>query len=94
MSEGRALQLKYNEFLKDKNDIYSLIEIQNTLEPGRVSDDSDLVNKVLTLDNKLTDMLALVESGQFQFDLISAKEKLYNKNYRGAMSAFENMAIK
>lgn len=94
LREGRALQLKYNEFIRDKNDIYSLIEIQNTLEPGRVGDDADLVNKVLTLDNKLTDMLAMVESGQFQIDLLEAKEKLYNKNYRGAMADFERMAIK
>jgi hypothetical protein len=94
LREGRALQLKYNEFIKDKNDIYSLIEIQNTLEPGRVGDDADLVNKVLTLDNKLTDMLAMVESGQFQVDLLEAKEKLYKKNYRGALADFERMAIK
>lgn len=94
LNQGRALQLKYNEFLKEKNDIYSLIEIQNTLEPGRVEDDVDLVNKVLTLDNKLTDMLAIVESGQFQLDLLGAKEMLYNKNYRIAMAEFEKMAIK
>lgn len=94
LNQGRALQLKYNQFLKEKNDIYSLIEIQNTLEPGRVEDDVDLVNKVLTLDNKLTDLLAIVESGQFQLDLLSAKELLYNKNYRGALAEFEKMAVK
>lgn len=94
LNQGRALQLKYNDFLKEKNDIYSLIEIQNTLEPGRVEDDVDLVNKVLTLDNRLTDMLAIVESGQFQFDLLGAKEMLYKKNYRAALAEFEKMAIK
>jgi hypothetical protein len=94
LKEGRPLQLKYNEFLKNRNNIYSLIEIQNTLEPGRVGDDAELVNKVLTLDTKLTDMLALLESGQFQKDLVEAKEKLHRKNFRGALADFELLAIK
>lgn len=94
LKEGRPLQLKYNEFLKEKNDIYSLIEIQNVLEPGRVGDDADLINKVYTLGNKLTDMLAIVESGQFQKDLIDAKDKLHSKNFRGALADFEILAVK
>lgn len=94
LKEGRPLQLKYNEFLKEKNDIYSLIEIQNVLEPGRVGDDADLINKVYTLSNKLTDMLAILESGQLQMDLIEAKDKLYSKNFRGALANFEILAIK
>lgn len=94
LKEGRPLQLKYNEFLKEKNDIYSLIKIHNVLEPGRVGDDPDLTNKVYTLDNKLTDMLAILESGQFQKDLINAKDKLHSKNFRGALADFEILAIK
>lgn len=94
LKEGRPLQLKYNEFLKEKNDIYSLIKIHNVLEPGRVGDDPDLTNKVYTLDNKLTDMLAILESGQFQKDLIAAKDKLHSKNFRGALADFEILAIK
>ncbi|MFD3407183.1 hypothetical protein SKC37_00815 [Aquirufa sp. HETE-83D] len=94
LKEGRPLQLKYNEFLKGKNDIYTLIEIQNVLEPGRVGDDADLINKVYTLGNKLTDMLAIVESGQFQKDLIDAKDKLHSKNFRGALADFEILAVK
>lgn len=58
LREGRPLQLKYNEFLKSKNNIYSLIEVQNTLEPGRVSDDVDLITKISTLENRLTDVLS------------------------------------
>lgn len=94
IKEPRPLQLKYNEFLKEKNDIYSLIEIHNVLEPGRVGDDPDLTNKVYTLDNKLTVMLAILESGQFQQDLIAAKDKLHSKNFRGALADFEILAIK
>ena len=91
---GRALQLKYNEFLKERNKIYSFIEIQNILEPGRSGGDSELVNKVLDLDNKLTELLSKVESAQFQDDLIEAKEKLYKKDYRSAMSDFAKLVVK
>jgi hypothetical protein len=94
LKEGRFLQLKYNEFYNTRNNIYSLIEVQNTLEPGRVSDDVELINKVLTLDNKLTDMLAILESGQFQKDLIEAKDKLNRKNFKGALADFEILTIK
>jgi hypothetical protein len=91
---GRALQLKYNDFIKEKNKIYSFIEIQNTLEPGRVSGDSELVNKVLELDSKMADLLSKVESAQFQLDLVDAKDKLYKKDYRGAMSDFTKLSVK
>ncbi len=94
LREGRPLQLKYNEFLKSKNNIYSLIEVQNTLEPGRVSDDVDLITKISTLENKLTDMLSFVESGQFEKQLVAAKEKLYSKNFRGALADFDMLSIK
>lgn len=89
----RALQMKYNEFLKERNKVYSLIEIQNILEPGRAGGDQDLVNKVLELDSKLTRLLSKLESAKFQLDLFTAKEKLYNKDYRGAMSDFARLAI-
>lgn len=92
--EPRPLQLKYNEFLKSKNNIYSLIEVQNTLEPGRVNDDVDLVTKISTLENRLTDMLIFLESGQFEKQLVAAKDKLHSKNFRDALVDFDLLAIK
>jgi hypothetical protein len=89
----RALQIKYNEYLKERNKIYSLIEIQNILEPGRAGGDQELVNKVLELDSKVTQLLSKLESAKFQLDLYTAKEKLYNKDYKGAMSDFARLAI-
>jgi hypothetical protein len=94
LKEGRPLQLKFNEFLKEKNDIYSLIEIQNVLAPGRVGDDADLTTKIYTLSNKLNSILDVLESGQMQKDLLEAKDKLYSKNFRGALADFEILAIK
>jgi len=93
-NNGRALQIKYNDFIKERNKIYSFIEIQNTLEPGRVSGDLELINKVLELDNKIADLLSKVESAQFQSDLVDAKDKLFKKDYRGAMSDFTKLAVK
>ncbi|MEB3149923.1 MAG: hypothetical protein VKL60_12975 [Sphaerospermopsis sp.] len=92
-SNNRVLQLKYNEFLKERNKIYSLIEVQNILEPGRARGDQDLVKKVQELDSKLTQLLSNLESAKFQEDLYTAKQKLYNKDYRGAMSDFARLAI-
>ena len=92
-SNNRVLQLKYNEFLKERNKIYSLIEVQNILEPGRARGDQDLVKKVQELDSKLTQLLSKLESAKFQEDLYTAKEKLYHKDYRGAMSDFARLAI-
>jgi hypothetical protein len=80
--------------LKEKNDIYSLIEIQNVLAPGRVGDDADLTTKIYTLSNKLNSILDVLESGQMQKDLLEAKDKLYSKNFRGALADFEILAIK
>ena len=94
LREGRPLQLKYNEFLKSKNNIYSLIEVQNILEPARASDDTDLITKISTLENKLTDMLTFLESGQFEKQLLAAKEKLYSKNFKGALADFDMLSIK
>ena len=92
--EPRPLQIKYNEFSKSKNNIYSLIEVQNTLEPGRVNDDVDLVTKISTLENRLTDMLIILESGQFEKQLVAAKDKLHSKNFREALVDFDMLAVK
>ena len=92
--EPRPLQIKYNEFSKSKNNIYSLIEVQNTLEPGRVNDDVDLVTKISTLENRLTDMLIILESGQFEKQLVAAKDKLHSKNFREALVDFDLLAVK
>jgi hypothetical protein len=92
--EPRPLQLKYNEFLKGKNNVYSLIEVQNILEPGRVSDDIDLTTKISTLEIKLTEMLTFLESGQFEKLLVAAKDKLYSKDFRGALADFDMLSIK
>ncbi len=92
--EPRPLQLKYNEFLKSKNNIYSLIGVQNTLEPGRVNGDVDLVTKISTLENRLTDMFITLESGQFENQLVAAKEKLYAKKFREAIMDIDLLSIK
>ena len=38
-SNTRVNQQKYNEFMLDKNNLYSLIEVQNTLDPQRIVND-------------------------------------------------------
>lgn len=91
---ARVIQLKYNDYLKQKNDIYSLIEVQNTLEPGRLAKEEELLSQVSSLEKYMTEMLMLVESGDFQFDLIEAKQKLHADNFKGALVDFEKMAIK
>jgi hypothetical protein len=80
--------------LKGKNNVYSLIEVQNILEPGRVSDDIDLTTKISTLEIKLTEMLTFLESGQFEKLLLAAKDKLYSKDFRGALADFDQLSIK
>lgn len=91
---ARVIQLKYNEYQKQKNDIFSLIEVQNTLEPGRLAKEEELLRQVSSLEKYMTEMLVLVESGDFQFDLIEAKQKLHADDFKGALVDFEKMAIK
>lgn len=91
---ARVIQLKYNDYQKQKNDIFSLIEVQNTLEPGRLAKEEELLRQVSSLEKYMTEMLVLVESGDFQFDLIEAKQKLHADDFKGALVDFEKMAIK
>ena len=93
-AHSRVIQLKYNDYLKQKNDLYSLIEIQNILDPGRLSKEEALLSQISSLEKYLTEMLTLVESGEFQLDLVAVKEKLHAEDYKGALSDFEKMAIK
>jgi hypothetical protein len=90
---ARVIQLKYNDYLKQKNDIYSLIEVQNMLEPGRIPKEEALLSQISSLEKYLTDMLTIVESGQFQLDLLEVKEKLHAEDFKGALGDFEKMAI-
>ncbi len=62
-AHSRVIQLKYNDYLKQKNDLYSLIEIQNILDPGRLSKEEALLSQISSLEKYLTEMLTLVESG-------------------------------
>lgn len=91
---ARVIQLKYNDYLKQKNDIYSLIEIQNTLEPGRLAKEDELLSQVSSLEKYMTEMMVLVESGDFQLDLIEVKRKLYSNEFKEVLADFEKMAVK
>ncbi len=93
-AHARVIQLKYNEYLKQKNDIYSLIEVQNMLDPGRLAKEASLLGQVASLEKYLTELMTLVESGEFQSDLVAVKEKIYAEDFKGALSDFERMAIK
>lgn len=94
VAHARVIQLKYNEYLKQKNDIYSLIEVQNMLDPGRIAKEESLLGQVASLEKYLTELMTLVESGEFQTDLVAVKEKLHAEDFKGALLDFEKMAIK
>ncbi|MEK0423700.1 MAG: hypothetical protein RLZ95_1610 [Bacteroidota bacterium] len=92
-SNTRVNQQKYNEFMADKNNLYSLIEVQNTLDPERILNDLEFQAKVKSLDNKLNSLLSSIESDDFQEALVKAKNLLYQNDARSEFNAFRE-AIK
>lgn len=92
-SNTRVNQKKYNEFMLDKNNLYSLIEVQNTLDPQRIVNDLEFQAKVKALDNQLNSLLTNIESDDFQAALVLAKNKLYQNETYNEISGFRD-AIK
>ncbi len=92
-SNTRVNQQKYNEFMVDKNNLYSLIEVQNTLDPERILNDLDFQAKVKELDNKFNSLLTNIESDDFQEALVNAKNKLYQNDTKTEVNGFRD-AIK
>jgi hypothetical protein len=89
-SNSRVNQQKYNEFLADKNNLYSLIEVQNTLDPERIINDLEFQVKVKELDNKLNTLLTNIESDDFQEALVKAKNLLYQNDSKSELDGFRN----
>lgn len=92
-SNTRVNQQKYNEFMTDKNNLYSLIEVQNTLDPERILNDLEFQSKVKELDNKFNSLLTNIESDDFQEALVNAKNKLYQNDTKTEINGFRD-AIK
>jgi len=100
-SNSRVNQQKYNEFLADKNNLYSLIEVQNTLDPERIINDLEFQAKVKELDNKLNTLLTNIESDDFQEALVKAKNLLYQNDpeleyngFRNAITEYDLLIVK
>ena len=70
----RLNSIKLNEFLVAKNELYSLISVQNTLDPDRLTDE-EFQQNFKELDAKLTSLLSNIESDDFQEALIMAKKQ-------------------
>jgi hypothetical protein len=100
-SNSRVNQKKYNEFIVDKNNLYSLIEVQNTLDPERIINDLEFQAKVKELDNKLNSLLSNIESDDFQEALVKAKNLLYQNDpeleyngFRNAITEYDLLIVK
>ena len=100
-SNSRVNQKKYNEFMVDKNNLYSLIEVQNTLDPERIINDLEFQAKVKELDNKLNSLLSNIESDDFQEALVKAKNLLYQNDpeleyngFRNAITEYDLLIVK
>jgi len=96
----RLNSIKMNEFLAEKNELYSLISVQNTLDPDRLTDE-EFQQNFKELDAKLTSLLSNIESDDFQEALILAKNKVKNidnrneiKEYKSAMNDFDLLLVK
>jgi hypothetical protein len=96
----RLNSIKLNEFLVAKNELYSLISVQNTLDPDRLTDE-EFQQNFKELDAKLTSLLSNIESDDFQEALIMAKNKVKNidnrneiKEYKSAMNDFDLLLVK
>ena len=100
-SNSRVNQKKYNEFMVDKNNLYSLIEVQNTLDPERIINDLEFQAKVKELDIKLNSLLSNIESDDFQEALVKAKNLLYQNDpeleyngFRNAITEYDLLIVK
>jgi len=100
-SNSRVNQKKYNEFMVDKNNLYSLIEVQNTLDPERIINDLEFQAKVKELDSKLNSLLSNIESDDFQEALVKAKNLLYQNDpeleyngFRNAITEYDLLIVK
>jgi len=85
----------------DKNNLYSLIEVQNTLDPERIINDLEFQAKVKELDNKLNSLLSNIESDDFQEALVKAKNLLYQNDpeleyngFRNAITEYDLLIVK
>lgn len=86
----RLNQNKYNDFLLEKNELFSLISVQNILDPQRLSDQSFQEN-VKELDAKLNELLGKIESADFQQALVDAKNKLSNIDTKNEIKEFKEV---
>jgi hypothetical protein len=90
-SNTRLNQNKYNDFLNEKNELYSLISVQNTLDPQRLTD-QNFQESVKELDAKLNELLSAIESDDFQQALIEIKNKLSNIDPNNEIREFKEVA--
>ena len=88
-----VLQKRYNEFKLDVINLNSLIEVQNTLDPERISNDLDFQSGISLIDSKLNFLQAKIESDDFQAALINAKNLLYQNSSNKEIDGFRE-AIK
>lgn len=98
-SNARTSSIKLKEFKEAKNELYSLINVQNTLDPQRIDD--NFQSRVKDLDAKLTTLLSSIESNDFQDAIIAAKTKLLNINakddyreYKDAINDFDLLLVR
>jgi hypothetical protein len=96
----RTSSIKLKEYLAEKNELYSLISVQNTLDPERLSD-VDFQESVKKLDAKLNELLSSIESDDFQEALILIKSKLSNitgtddyREYKDVVNDFDLLLVK
>lgn len=96
----RSSSIKLKELLEEKNDLYSLISVQNTLDPERLSDIMFQEN-VKELDAKLNELLSNIESDDFQESLILVKSKLSKitgtddyTDYKDVVNDFDLLLVK
>ena len=97
---SRLNSIKMNEFLVEKNELYSLISVQNTLDPDRLTDE-EFQQNFKELDAKLTSLLSNIESNDFQEALILAKNQVKNidnrnevNEHKSAMNGFDLLLVK
>jgi len=88
-----VIQKKYNEFKTEVANLNSLIEVQNTLDPERIANDSEFQSTINSIDSKLNLLQTKIESDDFQAALINAKNLLYQNDSKTEISGFRE-AIK
>ena len=78
---------KYNEFKTEVANLNSLIEVQNTLDPERIANDSEFQSTINSIDSKLNLLQTKIESDDFQAALINAKNLLYQNDSKSTKVA-------